>query len=75
MHIRSMTNEELGKQINIAFDLLITDLDSDAVISEDQKDKIVKYKAVCYETGFWGNIMSKLFKEEKDSSYIKIVKL
>ena len=69
------TSEQLSKQINNSFKLLIDNLEAEDVISEDQKEQASFFKVVVHDRGLFGRALRKFFGGKEGYSCITIVKL
>ena len=62
--------------INDAMSIVLDRLAKDGILTQEKADEVrTTYAIVCYEKGFWGDYLDKLFKTEDKGFYMRIVKL
>ncbi len=69
------TNDELTENNNNRYDQLISVLLSDAVITQDQADEIVKYRSVVIEQNIFGKLLNHIQGREKNDWVFTIQKI
>jgi len=76
MHMYSMTENELQKQINEAFEVAIHTLADINVLTKEQREEILGHYAVVITCkGWFGKTFDKLIRKKDDTSYtISLVK-